>query len=53
LGGAAQFKHSVGVIEWMVSRGIFMSKVWLVTGSASGLGRHVAEAVLASGGAAQ
>ena len=26
-----------------------MSKVWLVTGSASGLGRHVAEAVLASG----
>src|ERR1700680_3540973 len=27
-----------------------MSKVWLVTGSASGLGRNVAEAVLASGG---
>jgi len=26
-----------------------MSKVWLVTGSASGLGRHIAEAVLASG----
>jgi NAD(P)-dependent dehydrogenase (short-subunit alcohol dehydrogenase family) len=26
-----------------------MSKVWLVTGSASGLGRNVAEAVLASG----
>jgi NAD(P)-dependent dehydrogenase (short-subunit alcohol dehydrogenase family) len=26
-----------------------MSKVWLVTGSASGLGRDVAEAVLASG----
>jgi NAD(P)-dependent dehydrogenase (short-subunit alcohol dehydrogenase family) len=25
-----------------------MSKVWLVTGSASGLGRHIAEAVLAS-----
>src|SRR5215467_3401806 len=25
------------------------SKVWLVTGSASGLGRHIAEAVLASG----
>jgi len=27
-----------------------MSKVWLITGSASGLGRHIAEAVLASGG---
>jgi NAD(P)-dependent dehydrogenase (short-subunit alcohol dehydrogenase family) len=27
----------------------FMSKVWLVTGSASGLGRNIAEAVLASG----
>jgi NAD(P)-dependent dehydrogenase (short-subunit alcohol dehydrogenase family) len=27
----------------------FMSKVWLVTGSASGLGRSIAEAVLASG----
>src|SRR5262245_16679904 len=26
-----------------------MSRVWLVTGSASGLGRHIAEAVLASG----
>ena len=26
-----------------------MSKVWLVTGSASGLGRHIAEAVLAFG----
>lgn len=26
-----------------------MSKVWLVTGSASGLGRGIAEAVLASG----
>lgn len=26
-----------------------MSKVWLVTGSASGLGRHISEAVLASG----
>lgn len=26
------------------------SKVWLVTGSASGLGRHIAEAVLAAGG---
>src|SRR5205823_2360012 len=26
----------------------FMSKVWLVTGSASGLGRNIAEAVLAS-----
>jgi NAD(P)-dependent dehydrogenase (short-subunit alcohol dehydrogenase family) len=31
--------------EWEV----FMSKVWLVTGSASGLGRNIAEAVLASG----
>src|SRR5262249_22195551 len=31
--------------------GFFMSesKVWLVTGSASGLGRHIAEAVLAAG----
>jgi NAD(P)-dependent dehydrogenase (short-subunit alcohol dehydrogenase family) len=28
---------------------ILMSKVWLVTGSASGLGRNIAEAVLASG----
>ena len=27
-----------------------MSKVWLVTRSASGLGRNIAEAVLASGG---
>jgi len=27
-----------------------MSKVWLITGSASGLGRNIAEAVLASGG---
>jgi len=26
-----------------------MSKVWLVTGSVSGLGRNIAEAVLASG----
>ena len=26
-----------------------MSKVWLVTGSASGLGRDIAEAVLTSG----
>jgi NAD(P)-dependent dehydrogenase (short-subunit alcohol dehydrogenase family) len=26
-----------------------MSKVWLVTGSASGWGREIAEAVLASG----
>jgi NAD(P)-dependent dehydrogenase (short-subunit alcohol dehydrogenase family) len=26
-----------------------MSKVWLVTGSASGLGRNIAEAVLVSG----
>src|SRR3981189_135664 len=26
-----------------------MSKVWLITGSASGLGRNIAEAVLASG----
>jgi NAD(P)-dependent dehydrogenase (short-subunit alcohol dehydrogenase family) len=28
---------------------VFMSKIWLVTGSASGLGREIAEAVLASG----
>jgi NAD(P)-dependent dehydrogenase (short-subunit alcohol dehydrogenase family) len=28
---------------------VLMSKVWLVTGSASGLGRDIAEAVLASG----
>ena len=26
-----------------------MSKVWFVTGSASGLGRHIAEAALVSG----
>src|SRR5215471_2425807 len=31
------------------SRKDTMSKVWLVTGSASGLGRNIAEAVLASG----
>lgn len=30
-------------------RRFLMSKVWLVTGSASGLGRNIAEAVLASG----
>jgi NAD(P)-dependent dehydrogenase (short-subunit alcohol dehydrogenase family) len=29
---------------------VLMSKVWLVTGSASGLGRSIADAVLASGG---
>jgi NAD(P)-dependent dehydrogenase (short-subunit alcohol dehydrogenase family) len=28
---------------------VFMDKVWLVTGSASGLGRSIAEAVLESG----
>ena len=28
---------------------VFMEKVWLVTGSASGLGRSIAEAVLESG----
>ena len=28
--------------------GVCMSKVWLVTGSASGLGRNIADAVLAS-----
>jgi NAD(P)-dependent dehydrogenase (short-subunit alcohol dehydrogenase family) len=28
---------------------VFMSKVWLVTGSASGLGRNIAEALSASG----
>jgi NAD(P)-dependent dehydrogenase (short-subunit alcohol dehydrogenase family) len=28
---------------------VFMDKVWLVTGSASGLGRNIAEAVLESG----
>jgi NAD(P)-dependent dehydrogenase (short-subunit alcohol dehydrogenase family) len=32
-------------VDWRIS----MSKVWLVTGSASGLGRNIAEAVLASG----
>src|SRR5215471_2038627 len=30
-------------------KGIMKSNVWLVTGSASGLGRHIAEAALASG----
>src|SRR5215467_4336738 len=30
-------------------KGDFMSKVWLVTGSGSGLGRNIAQAVLASG----
>jgi NAD(P)-dependent dehydrogenase (short-subunit alcohol dehydrogenase family) len=33
------------VLSWR----IFISKIWLVTGSASGLGRNIAEAVLASG----
>jgi NAD(P)-dependent dehydrogenase (short-subunit alcohol dehydrogenase family) len=37
--------YSVFESEWEV----VMSKVWLVTGSASGLGRNIAEAVLASG----
>src|SRR5271168_4726705 len=35
--------HRIGRTE------VLMSKVWLVTGSASGLGRDIAEAVLASG----
>jgi NAD(P)-dependent dehydrogenase (short-subunit alcohol dehydrogenase family) len=35
--------HPIGRTE------VLMSKVWLVTGSASGLGRDIAEAVLASG----
>jgi NAD(P)-dependent dehydrogenase (short-subunit alcohol dehydrogenase family) len=35
--------HPIGRME------VFMSKVWLVTGSASGLGRDIAEAILASG----
>jgi NAD(P)-dependent dehydrogenase (short-subunit alcohol dehydrogenase family) len=38
-------RYSVFESEWEV----VMSKVWLVTGSASGLGRNIAEAVLASG----
>jgi NAD(P)-dependent dehydrogenase (short-subunit alcohol dehydrogenase family) len=33
----------------LMQQEVVMSKVWLVTGSASGLGRHIAEAVLASG----
>src|SRR5215475_8210555 len=33
----------------LLNGGSDMSKVWLVTGSASGLGRDIAEAVLASG----
>src|SRR6516165_5964962 len=45
---------SVSLILWatIVSKkrkGDFMSKVWLVTGSGSGLGRNIAQAVLASG----
>src|SRR5271170_2603907 len=35
--------HLIGRTE------VLMSKVWLITGSASGLGRDIAEAVLASG----
>jgi NADP-dependent 3-hydroxy acid dehydrogenase YdfG len=31
--------------EWR----LFMSKIWLVNGSASGLGRDIAEAVVAAG----
>src|SRR3974390_229472 len=42
------------LIRWAIKvskkrKGDFMSKVWLVTGSASGLGRNIAQAVLASG----
>ena len=33
----------------MTNKEAHMPKVWLVTGSASGLGRDIAEAVLASG----
>ena len=35
--------------NYEVERESVMSKVWLVTGSASGLGRNIAEAVLDSG----
>src|SRR5271170_282476 len=37
------------IISQKQRKGIAMSKIWLVTGSASGLGRSIAEAVLASG----
>jgi NAD(P)-dependent dehydrogenase (short-subunit alcohol dehydrogenase family) len=36
-------------VDWITSWRILMPRVWLVTGSASGLGRNIAEAVLASG----
>src|SRR5271170_5464190 len=37
------------IISQKQRKGIAMSKIWLVTGSASGLGRNIAEAVLESG----
>jgi NAD(P)-dependent dehydrogenase (short-subunit alcohol dehydrogenase family) len=40
--------HSV-MLYPIVRTEVLMSKVWLITGSASGLGRDIAEAVLASG----
>jgi NAD(P)-dependent dehydrogenase (short-subunit alcohol dehydrogenase family) len=40
-----QVRRTIRAAEW----GISMSRVWLVTGGASGLGRSIAEAVLASG----
>jgi len=33
----------------MKGKNIINSKVWLITGSASGLGRNIAKAVLAAG----
>ena len=42
---ASSGRRDIKTGEW----GISMSKVWLVTGSASGLGRSIAEAVLTSG----
>ena len=44
-GSVVEVRSPLPTAEWR----IFMSKVWLVTGSASGLGRNIAEAVLASG----
>src|ERR1700734_1554469 len=41
--------NSIALATDNSTKGVSMPKVWLVTGSASGLGRNIAEAVLASG----
>jgi hypothetical protein len=45
----SQLRQSSNDLLTRQQREVFMDKVWLVTGSASGLGRNIAEAVLESG----